>query len=322
MNILVPVAVSFITLLSFIWLLFIAYRGMQNPDRASIQKRLSTLISSEYENIPLDITRKTLFSDIPFLNKVLLHVPGIQRIDTLLQQANLQIRVASFLGISLFLALSGYLVIYSVTTSYLLSLAALSFFALAPFFYLVFKKGRRIRKFERQLPDALDLIARSLKAGHAFSEGIRLAADEFEDPLKTEFRRTIQEINFGVGVPDALKGLARRVDCPDLKFFVVSVILQRETGGNLAEIIENIAHVIRERFKLRDKIRTLSAEARLSANILAVFPFLIILAIHFTNPDYIGVLFTNPLGRKMAGIAILMMVLGIFIMNRMVRIKI
>ena len=172
------------------------------------------------------------------------------------------------------------------------------------------------------MPDALELVARALRAGHAFSAGLKLAADEFDDPLGTEFQQSIQEINFGVSVQDALKNLARRIDCDDLKYFVVSVILQRETGGNLAEIIDSIAYIIRERFKLRGKIRVLSAEARFSAIILSAIPFFIVLAIRVTSPDYLSALFTQPLGRVMVAIALVMMGLGMLVMKKMVKIKV
>jgi tight adherence protein B len=191
-----------------------------------------------------------------------------------------------------------------------------------PSLYVRMKKKKRMQKFERQLPDALDLISRALKAGHAFTSGMKLAADEFEDPLGTEFQETLDEINFGVSVPDALRHLANRVDCQDLGYFVVSVILQRETGGNLAEVIEGIAYIIRERFKLRGKVRVLSAEGRLSAVILSAIPFFIIIAVRFVNPQYHDPLFSEPMGKIMAGLAALMMFLGIWSMKRMVNIRV
>ena len=147
-----------------------------------------------------------------------------------------------------------------------------------------------MQRFEEQLPDALELIARSLKAGHAFSSGMKMVTDEFDDPVGTEFAKTLNEINFGVDVTEALKNLAKRVDCPDLNFFVISVILQKETGGNLAEILENIGHLIRERFKFYGRVRTLTAEGRLSAVVLIGLPFVIAFVIFLLNPEYIKIL--------------------------------
>ncbi len=153
-------------------------------------------------------------------------------------------------------------------------------------------------KFERQLPEGLDLIARSLRAGHAFTLGMRMAADEYDDPLGPELKLALDEINFGISVEEALKDLAERIDCPDLRYFIVSVILQRETGGNLAEILENISSLIRERFKFRGKVKALSAEGKLSAIILLALPFFVFLALRFTSPEYIETLFTDPIGKS------------------------
>jgi len=151
---------------------------------------------------------------------------------------------------------------------------------------------------------------------------MKLAADEFDDPIGTEFNETLDEINFGVSVAEALKNMANRVDCPDLKFFVVSVILQRETGGNLAEIIEGLAEIIRERFKFRGKLKTLSAEGRLSANILIVLPIFMAVYMFFVAPEVISVLYTDPIGRAMSVIMVVLMIVGYLMMRRIVKVEI
>ena len=165
------------------------------------------------------------------------------------------------------------------------------------------------------------MIARALKAGHAFTSGMELVAEEFDDPLGPEFDKTLDEINFGVSVQDALKSLAGRIDCPELKYFVVSVILQRETGGNLAEIIASIARLIRERFRLEGKVRILTAEGRLSALILSLLPFGVVLVVRLTNPEYHNNMLSEPMGRVMAGIAMFMMLVGVLVVRRMARLK-
>jgi tight adherence protein B len=196
------------------------------------------------------------------------------------------------------------------------------FLGVMPFLYLILLKQKRMAKFQEQLPDAMDLIARALKAGHAFSGGLAMVADEFSDPIGTEFRKTIDEINFGVGTDLAMKNLAHRVDCPDLQFFVVSVIIQRETGGNLAEILEKIASLVRERFKLYGKIRSLAAEGKLSAVILLILPPAIAVYLLLVQPEYIGLLFKDPLGIAMVVGAFIMMLIGTYVMKRMIEIKV
>ncbi len=177
-------------------------------------------------------------------------------------------------------------------------------------------------KFERQLPDAIDLIVRALKAGHAFSGGMKMVADEFADPVGTEFEKTMDEINFGVSTADALKNLIKRVDCPDVKFFVISVIIQMETGGNLAEILEKISYLIRERFKLQGRIRVLSAEGKLSAIVLIAIPFLISFYLMLVNPDYLKPLFTDPIGRFMVVLAIAMMIIGVLLIKKLISFRV
>ena len=303
-------------------MLFYAYRTIRNPDRKKIQKRLKTFSSRKNKDGLPDILQKKLLSDVPFLNKILLRISGPQRLNRLLQQANVQYRLGVFILLAIFLALTGFFAVFLITGNYVLSIIIAPALAGIPFFYLCLKKKKRMEKFQRQLPEGLELIARSLKAGHSFPSGMKLAADEFDDPLGPEFDETLNEINFGVSVPDALKNLADRIDCPDLKYFVISVILQRETGGNLAEIIETLAYIIRERFKLYGKVKILAAEGKLSAIILVALPFLIIIALRFLNPDYINTLFSEPAGRIMAGMAAFMMALGILVMKKMVNIKV
>jgi tight adherence protein B len=179
-----------------------------------------------------------------------------------------------------------------------------------------------MEKFESQLPEGLELIGRALRAGHALTGGIKLAADEFDDPLGPEFEKTLDEINFGISVTDALKNLAGRIDCPDLRYFIVSVILQRESGGNLAEIIDNIAYLIRERFKFRGKVQVLSAEGKLTAIILVALPFFVLIVLYFMNPAYLSVLFDESAGRIVVGIALSMMVVGIIVIKKVINIKV
>ena len=322
MNILFVSLMIFIISVFIIEMFFYAYKIFRNPNRAKTQKRIKTIVPSEFGNEVPDIQKKNLLSDVPLLNRILMHVPGIVRLDRLIKQANAKYHPGFFILLSMVLALIGFESISLVTGNRAYALIIAALLGVIPFFYIRLRKKKRMQKFEKQLPDALALIARALRAGHAFSSGMKLAADEFDDPLGPEFDQTLDQINFGVGVPKALSNLANRLDCPDLKYFVVSVNLQRETGGNLAEIIDSIAYIIRERFKLQGKIRVLAAEGKLTARILIALPFFIITVLHFLSPDYMLILFTEATGKIIVGIAAFMMVLGIFIMKRMVAIKV
>jgi len=186
---------------------------------------------------------------------------------------------------------------------------------------LALKKKLRLRKFEKQLPEALELMARGLKAGHAFTSGFQMVAAELPNPIATEFLRTFNEYNHGLDLGLALLNLCQRVDLKDLKFFTTAVIIQRETGGNLAEILEKIAALIRERFKLRRQIRALTAEGRLSGLILILLPPVTAMILFFLNPEYMRVLLTHPLGRTMALTALGFQGLGMLVIRKIVNIK-
>lgn len=301
---------------------YFAFRSIRKPEVKRVRRRLRGLSPEGYGEEAIDIMRKRTLSEVPWLNRLLLRFRWTDRMNRLLEQAGTQRPLGFFILLSLVLAAAGFLGVSWITSNHLISIPGAAFLALMPFFYIYSKKKRRMQKFQRQLPEALDLIARSLKAGHAFSGGLKMVVDEFDDPISTEFGTTLDEINFGVGVNDALKNLSNGVDCPDLKFFVISVIIQRETGGNLAEILENIAYLIRERFKLQGHIKTLSAEGRLSAAILIALPFIAAFALSLINPDYIGTLFTDPIGRIMVVFAITMMIIGFFVMRRIIAIRV
>ena len=323
MNIFIGGIVIFVMAVFIIEMSFYAYDIIKNPNRKKIQKRLRTLSYKGDYNEHVDILRKRrVLSDIPLLDSTLSNIPGILSLDRLLQQANAQYPLGVFILFSCVLILVGFLLFSVIMTSTLLPVIIAFALGGIPLFYLRLKRKRRMARFQEQLPEGLELIARSLKAGHAFTTGMKLAADEFDDPLGPEFEETLNEINFGVSVPDALKNLAGRIDCADLKFFVISVILQRETGGNLTEILEGIARLIRERFKFQGKIRVLSAEGRLTAAILTGLPFLIAFTLHLVNPGYMNILFSEPAGRMMAGIALFMMAVGVIIMRKMIKIKV
>jgi tight adherence protein B len=321
MNLIITVAV-FIAVLCILEGVGFMLRNKWDPEARRVQRQLKTLSDETEIHQTTDITRKRPLSSVPSLHAMLARIPQLSRIDNLLIQSNIKYPASVFLLFSLLLGFLGFYVAQLSLKTLLLSLPAAALLGLIPYFVASAKKRQRMRKFERQLPDALDLVARSLRAGHAFSGGLQMVADEFDDPLGTEFQRTIAQINLGVGVEQALKNLADRVDCADLKFFAVSVIIQRESGGNLAEILESISNLIRGRFKLRGKIRTLTAEGKLSAAILIGIPIFVALALSFINPDYIRVLSTDPTGKLLVAAALIMMGLGIAWMKKMITLKV
>jgi tight adherence protein B len=297
-------------------------RSKWDRDMPSPEKRLEKFTASETQQSFVDIVRRRSLSDVPKLHAMLSKIPLMRQLDHLVIQANVRWPLGVFVLVSLVLFLTCYL-LFSVLTRGIFIPVIIGFLAgMIPFFYLYVKKQQRIKKFERQLPDALDLMARSLRAGHAFSGGLQMVGEEFDDPIGVEFLRVMNEINYGASVDQALLNLNQRVDMPDLKFFTVSILIQRESGGNLAEILESIGRLIRERFKLQGKIRTLSAEGKLSAIILIGLPFFVVLVLSFMNPDYLPVLFQDPMGKMLVAGALCMMGFGVYIIKRLINIRV
>jgi tight adherence protein B len=200
---------------------------------------------------------------------------------------------------------------------FVLAVLPAALFGAAPSGYLYWLKTQRMKQFDRQLPEALELISRALKAGHALSVGLKLVGEEAADPIGIEFRRVFDEVSMGVGLPQALQNMTDRLNSVDLRFFVTSVLVQRETGGNLAEIIDSLASLIRKRFELQLKERALSAEGRFSRIIL----FLCML-LYQINPEYMGLLFTDPIGQTLAMIGGSLMTTGAFVIKRLIAIKV
>ncbi len=194
--------------------------------------------------------------------------------------------------------------------------------AVLPWWRVAHSRQQRIQRIERQFPQALDLMSRAMRAGHAFAAAVRMVAEELPDPLGQDFRILFDEMNYGVPAHTALARLAERVPLPDVSYFAVAVMIQRESGGNLAELLDKIATIVRERLKLHGEIRTLSAEGRLSAVILTALPFGVAAVVNVVNPRFMAVLWTDPTGLRMVGAALFMMVLGMLWMRKIIRIRV
>jgi tight adherence protein B len=312
----------FTAVISIIELLRYAFRHLNTVKRSRVKRRIEKYTFTESSNEELDILKKRVYSEVPVLNRLLHSIFFIRSLDRLILQANTKLPIGFFILLSLLLSTLGYWgLTVSTANKYLALAGALSGFSI-PFAYLCGLKASRMKKFQAQLPEGLDLIARSLKAGHAFTSGMKLAADEFPDPLGTEFHNTLEEINFGVSTQQALRDLAARIDCPEIKYFTVAVILQRETGGNLAELLEELAHLMRKKVKFEGKVKSLAAEGKLTAIILVIVPFLMALYLELNTPGYLEVFFTHPIGKILLVSFTTLMIIGIIVLKKMVEIKV
>ena len=246
------------------------------------------------------------------------------QVRQLLEQAGLKWHTARFVNGSLALLLGGFVIArLALPASFRqIALPAGVLCGLGPLSYVLRKRKTRLGKFEEQFPESLEFVSRSMRAGHAFSVSLEMLHREFEDPLAAEFRRTFDEHNLGLPLDTALEKLARRVPLMDVQFFVSAVMLQKRTGGNLAELLDKLAYVIRERFKLRGRIRAVSAHGRMTGAALSTIPIVVALMMFFVNRDYVAFFFTDPTGKIMIGCAAALQVIGYGVIRKIVAIEV
>jgi tight adherence protein B len=300
---------------------YLAWSAHRGPEAKRIQERLQA-VSAGWAGAETALLKQRLLSKSRAIERFLLRIPRVHVLDRLLQQSGMSLLVSHFLAYTAEAALGG------MAVGGFLGLPAFAWpicgvaGSSLPLLFVLSAKRKRLEKIERQLPEAIDLMARALKAGHAFSGAMQMVSTDAPEPVAGEFRVTFDEINFGVSVQDALMNLATRVPITDLRYFVIAVLIQRESGGNLAELLDKISGLIRERLNLLGKIRVLSAEGRMSAWVLSGLPFAAGLMVNFVNPGFLNVLWTDPVGPKLIAGALGMMAIGIFIMSRIIKIRV
>jgi tight adherence protein B len=260
-----------------------------------------------------DVDKKTLLDAI---------TPQFFNFSRIFEQADVSIRPSALFGISLALGLAGAMLSSLLAGSlYVAPVGALMFFCI-PLMWLLYKRKARLKKFAGQLPDAMELVARALRAGHSLASGLHVVAEEMPLPIAKEFSRVYEEQNLGVSLEDALKNMSDRVPNLDLRFFVTAVNIQRQTGGDLAEILDKIGYVIRERYKILGHVKALTAEGRLSGVVLIAMPFGLFGLMLYMKPDYVSLLWTDPMGIQMAVFALVMQILGAVCIKKIVDIKV
>ncbi len=255
------------------------------------------------------------------LNQFLFKLSLTKKLDALLLHSGELWTIAKFFKMTALSAFVAGFVCFLLNFNVAIVLLAALLASLLPLMYVLRSKNKRLAKFEEQLPEAIDTICRSLKAGHAFNSAFTLVGEELADPIATEFRITMEENNLGININEAMQNLAERVPLTDLKFFVVAVLIQRETGGNLAEILSNISTIIRERFKLRRQIGVMTAEGRLSAKILGAMPIIMLMIMSTLNPTYAPLMFNSPTGIYSLKVGAVMMLAGFIWMRSIINIK-
>ena len=289
--VLLLVFVSVILFVEGAWLLYRARRG---PEALRLQRRLDQLA----------------------------HTNAGPTLHNLLGQAGLHWTVARLLLLSAAAGAAGLALGMTGAQPLYFCLVLAGLLAALPWAYVAAQRAHRLRRLEQQLPEALDLITRAVRAGHSLPLGIQMLADEMPEPIAAEFRLVHEQVSFGVSLQQALAGLCERVPLTDYRYVAVAILIQRQSGGNLAEVLGNLSKLIRERLKLLARVRVLSAEGRMSAWTLALLPFLLGDLLYFVNPDFMRPLWVDPIGVSMLRALLCMMLLGIVVLSRITRIRV
>ena len=316
--------ISFLTFIAVIILIEGAYlllRGIREEGAVKMNKRLKLLSAGgAHGKEVLNLLRREELSSNEIVNRVLSKIPRFKVIDRTLEQAGLTISVSRYLLIQLFLIITTTLIFnfgfnFHLLISFIIGLPLGMFL---PVMYVSIKRKERLVKFTEQLPDTLDYIARSLRAGNPFSASLKGVANEMDDPTGSEFGITFDEMNYGLELDDALQNLGRRSGSEEMNMFITAVMIQRTTGGNLADVLNRIATVMRSRAGVIRDVAILSAEMRVSSYVLIGLPFIVAGAISLFNPGYLSVLFDNTVGQIIVLIQLVFMLMGYLIMRRMI----
>src|SRR5690606_7247988 len=301
---------------------FLLWQDTSSAEVRQLERRLRALHAGGHGLEKSTLIKAREADRVGLVGKLLLKLPRVGTLEKTLQQAGVVMPTSRFLLTVLLLVAAVFLSALALRQPLWIAVSLAIVAVFAPFVWLGWARDKRMRKIEAQLPDAVELIARALRAGHAFPPSLQMVGEELPDPIGGEFASTFEEINYGIPVSDAMLNLAARVPVEDLRYFAVAVVLQRETGGNLAEILDNIGTLIRERFKLFGTIRVLSAEGKLSAWILTLLPFATALVINLLSPNFMTVLWKDPAGFKLVMVAMVAMAIGVFWLWRIVKIRV
>jgi tight adherence protein B len=299
-----------------------ALSGMFNSSKA--EDRLAVMTGRKKDIESEGIIKDELFREgAAGLSGLFQSVVGrLERMSRLFQQADCPIRPPVFFGIMGGCAVLGFTAMAVTHAALPLLPAGALMGSSLPMIWLLWRRKRRFTKFGKQLPDALELIARALRSGHSLSSGLHVVVEEMPAPISSEFGQAYEEQNLGVPIEQSLKNILVRMPNMDLKFFVTAVAIQKQAGGDMAEILDKIGYIIRERFKIMGQVQALTGEGRISGVVLMALPIALFFAVYYLNPTYIMLLVTEELGRKMIAVAVVLQILGAITIKKIVNIKI
>jgi tight adherence protein B len=324
MNLLVIVLFSFLAAMSLIIVMFFVPMAVQNSPQARIKRRLTTVGRAGYTSRAdvQNLLKSTLYSEVPWVNALLSKVKFAKHLDLLLERANVDMTLGLFIlcsgvasGVAIFLVL---IVGKPFSLALVMGLIAL----VCPYFYLKCITWKRRRRFLEQLPDALDMMSQSLQAGLGLTQAMVFVAKEMPDPLGTEFSVFIEEVNLGLPLADALKKLEERMVLPEVRLFSTALLVQRDVGGSLAELLNKLADIIRDRFRIERLIKSLTGQNRMSAwTVCSVPPFLGVF-MFIREPEMMNDMLSDPMGRAMLAVALVLEIIGIFVFRKLIKVHI
>lgn len=316
-------ATIFIGVASLVIVIYGVWNAGRFAEKRAVKKRLLFMSAGgKHGKDKLNQFRNQALADGGLFEQFILRIPRLSALDRMLVKSSLPLTATNFVFLSLLLGAAGLLLGLRFLPHLSAAFGLAFILMVVPWVILRMQEHTYYSKFQEQLPDALDLLARALRSGHALTSGLEMIAEEMQDPMRAEFNATVDEIKLGLTVQESFDNLCARVPSTDLRFFTIAVTVQRETGGNLAEVLDNISRLIRERVQFQRQLKALTAEGRLSMWILLCLPFLMFIYIYLVNYEYISTLWTNPVGIFMIIAAIILMILGGLTIKKIVTIEI
>jgi tight adherence protein B len=324
MNLLLPAAVAFVAVAlgTVSLVLIVEWIGEQGRKRRMVGE-LRSIANEGFEHMgPRGQIFRSAILESPWLRPLAARMPALQDAELLLQQSQVKWSLPTLILLSVGTAVALGISAVTLTRSILVSLPFVVIGAALPTMYVRWRRNRRLNLFEELLPESIDLVGRALRAGHPLSSGFKMAADDGPEPVASELRRVFEEQRFGLPLQDSLLGMADRINLVDVRILVTAILIQREVGGNLAEILDNLSKVVRARFTIRRQIKVYTAQGRMTGYLLALLPFMLFGLLYTINPEYMSVLFTDPIGKILVGVALVMQLAGFFWIRKIVNIEI
>jgi tight adherence protein B len=291
-------------------------------ERRRLERRLREVGPVADDAPEASVVMRRTEGPLPGMDKIIAKIDAGVRLATWLEQAGMQMTPSAFAVLSLGVGATAAAIAFLVVGQPFVLLVAGPIGAALPSFWVMHRRSSRMKKFEEEFPDALDLLSRAIRAGHAFQTALGMVAEELRAPVGPEFRKVFEQQNFGLPLRDALNGLAQRVPLLDVKFFITAVAIQRDTGGNLSEILDNLSQVVRERFKIQRQVRVHSAHGRITGFVLLALPAALGVALSLINPEHMKLLFEEQLGRTMLMAVIVMQMVGYVWIRRVIKIEV